>query len=49
LGRLHGEDMRQFSSILGWKALKESIELFGSSNPLTNLVVPLDGVDPDDA
>jgi leukotriene-A4 hydrolase len=48
-GRVHGEDARQFNAILGWKALKESIEHFGADNPLTKLVPDLKGVDPDDA
>ena len=49
LGRLYGEDARQFSAILGWKALRESIELFGADNPLTSLMPDLKGIDPDDA
>lgn len=49
LGRLHGEDIRQFKSILGWKALRESVELFGADNPLTKLQPALEGIDPDDA
>ena len=49
LGRLYGEDVRQFKSILGWKALRESIELFGASNPLTKLMPELQGIDPDHA
>lgn len=48
-GRIHGEPIRQFSSILGWKALEQSIEFFGPDNPLTKLVPQLEGIDPDDA
>ncbi|ORY97412.1 hypothetical protein BCR43DRAFT_530580 [Syncephalastrum racemosum] len=48
-GRLHGEAERQFSAIIGWKALKESVELFGENSPATVLKPDLSsGVDPDD-
>lgn len=47
--RLHGEAERQFSSIIGWKALKESVELFGENSPATVLKPDLSsGIDPDD-
>lgn len=49
IGRLHGEQARQFSAIIGWGKLKDSVELFGEENPLTKLVVDLEGCDPDDA
>jgi len=45
-----GEATRGFQAIGGWKSLKYSInDVQGKDNPLTNLVVDLDGVDPDDA
>ncbi|KAI8089608.1 peptidase family M1-domain-containing protein [Halteromyces radiatus] len=48
-GRLHGEAERQFSAIIGWKALKESVELFGTDSPATVLKPDLSsGIDPDD-
>jgi leukotriene-A4 hydrolase len=48
-GRLHGEAERQFSAILGWKALKESVGLFGNDSPATVLKPDLSsGIDPDD-
>ncbi|RUO96409.1 hypothetical protein BC936DRAFT_142091 [Jimgerdemannia flammicorona] len=47
-GRIHGEAERQFSSIIGWKALKESVELFGHDSPATRLNTDLTGIDPDD-
>ncbi|CAO3637411.1 unnamed protein product [Cunninghamella blakesleeana] len=48
-GRLHGEAERQFSAIIGWKALKESVELFGADSPATVLKPDLSGgIDPDD-
>ncbi|KAI8972126.1 peptidase family M1-domain-containing protein [Pilobolus umbonatus] len=47
--RLHGEAERQFSAIIGWKALKESVNLFGESHPATSLKQDLSsGIDPDD-
>jgi leukotriene-A4 hydrolase len=49
VGKLHGEDVRQFKSILGWKALEESVCLFGENSPLTCLIQNLENVDPDDA
>jgi leukotriene-A4 hydrolase len=45
----NGEASRSFSAIGGWKSLKYGIETQGETNPLTALVVNLDGVDPDDA
>jgi len=48
-GRLHGEPTRHLSAINGWKGLKEGIKTLGATNPLTNLVVQLKGIDPDDA
>ncbi|KAI8388206.1 uncharacterized protein BYT42DRAFT_491890 [Radiomyces spectabilis] len=48
-GRLHGEAERQFSAIIGWKALKESVEHFGQDSPATVLKPDLSGgIDPDD-
>jgi len=50
VGRLHGEEYRHFSAILRWTELEECInKVFGADNPLTQLVVDLKGVDPDDA
>ena len=48
-GRMYGEPMRHFSAMGGWRSLKYSIDIQGHDNPLTALVVDLDGVDPDDA
>lgn len=48
VSRLESESARHFHAIVGWKALSDSIETFGPSNPLTALVPKLDGVDPDD-
>ncbi|KAF2180580.1 leukotriene A-4 hydrolase [Zopfia rhizophila CBS 207.26] len=46
---IHGETHRHFSSIIGWKALEDSIERYGKEHPYTQLVVDLKGNDPDDA
>ena len=46
---LHGEPNRDFSSIIGWKALTESIKEFGQEHEFTKLVPELEGKDPDDA
>jgi len=49
-GRMHGEEFAEFSAILGWKALKDSVDQFGEDeNGFTTLVPKLDGKDPDDA
>lgn len=47
--RRHGEKYRHFSSIIGWKALTDSVNHFGSDHEFTKLVVDLKGKDPDDA
>jgi len=47
---VHGDDAwRDFSSIIGWKALTDSIEQFGQEHEFTKLVIDLKGKDPDDA
>ncbi|KAM7367457.1 hypothetical protein PAMP_015357 [Pampus punctatissimus] len=50
IGRcLESEQFRQFKAIGGWKDLQDSVNVFGASNPLTNLVPSLQDVDPDEA
>ncbi|XP_059089995.1 leukotriene A-4 hydrolase-like isoform X2 [Tigriopus californicus] len=49
LGRMSGEPMRHFDALGGWKELQYTIDVMGQDNPLTNLVVDLSTVDPDDA
>lgn len=49
VGLMEGEDMRQLMATDGWQYLKEAIEEFGASNPLTDLQPSLHGIDPDDA
>ncbi|SPN97360.1 related to leukotriene-A4 hydrolase long isoform [Cephalotrichum gorgonifer] len=47
---LHGEPERDFSAIIGWKALEDSINQYGADHEYTKLIPNLqDGVDPDDA
>ncbi|KAI9652214.1 MAG: hypothetical protein M1831_007123 [Alyxoria varia] len=46
---VHGEPARDFSAIIGWKALQDSIEAFGQDHEFTKLIVDLKGKDPDDA
>lgn len=46
---VHGEEHRHLSAIIGWKALEESIKLYGEDHEYTKLVVDLKGKDPDDA
>lgn len=48
-GILHGDARFHFSAIIGWKALKESVDLFGSDHEFTKLVMDLEGKDPDDS
>ncbi|KPI45124.1 Leukotriene A-4 hydrolase-like protein [Cyphellophora attinorum] len=47
---VHGSnDWRDFSAIIGWKALTDSIAQFGDTHEFTKLVQNLKGKDPDDA
>jgi leukotriene-A4 hydrolase len=47
---VHGGDQwRDFSAIVGWRALADSIEQFGEEHEFTKLVIDLKGKDPDDA
>lgn len=45
----HGEAHRDFSAIIGWKALTDSIAQLGEDHEFTKLIVDLKGKDPDDA
>jgi len=49
LGRMKGPAHSEFSAILGHKALKESVDLYGKDHPFTALRPCLRGEDPDDA
>ncbi|KAL8799833.1 MAG: hypothetical protein Q9182_005582 [Xanthomendoza sp. 2 TL-2023] len=46
---VHGEPHRDFSAIIGWKALADSVDEFGADHEFTKLVIDLKGKDPDDA
>lgn len=46
---VHGESHRDFSAIIGWKALQDSVAEFGDTHEFTKLIVDLKGKDPDDA
>ncbi|KAK5088533.1 Leucyl aminopeptidase yscIV [Lithohypha guttulata] len=47
---IHGGDKwRDFSAIIGWSALTDSIKNFGETHEFTKLIVDLKGKDPDDA
>ncbi|XP_069485449.1 leukotriene A-4 hydrolase [Ambystoma mexicanum] len=48
-GRLFSEQFRHFQALGGWKELQNSIATFGATNPVTNLIPDLKGVDPDSA
>lgn len=44
-----GDKFRDFSAIIGWKALTDSIKQFGEEHEFTKMVPDLEGKDPDDA
>jgi len=47
---IHGHDKyRDFSAIIGWKALVDSVDRYGHDHEFTKLIVNLKGQDPDDA
>ena len=46
---VHGESHRDFSAIIGWKSLQDSVKQFGETHEFTKMVVDLKGKDPDDA
>ena len=46
---IHGEPQRDFSAIIGWKALVDSVDQFGQDHDFTKLIPDLKGKDPDDA
>uniref|UniRef100_A0A8C3Y078 Leukotriene A-4 hydrolase n=1 Tax=Catharus ustulatus TaxID=91951 RepID=A0A8C3Y078_CATUS len=46
-GRLFGEQFRHFQALGGWRELQNTINTLGDKNPVTNLIINLDEVDPD--
>lgn len=47
--KIHGKKYAEFSAIIGWKALEESVKGFGETHEFTKLIQNLEGVDPDDS
>ncbi|CAH8535093.1 unnamed protein product [Schistosoma guineensis] len=47
--RIHGSHMRHLHLSLGYKELLEEIKKLGPSDPMTKLIVDLEGIDPDEA
>lgn len=47
--KLHGPAAEDFSALIGWRALEESVDNFGAEHEFTKLVQDLRGADPDDA
>ncbi|XP_050440374.1 leukotriene A-4 hydrolase isoform X2 [Adelges cooleyi] len=48
-GLLKNESSREFAALEGLEDLRQAVDVLGSENPLTKLVVDLTGIDPDDA
>ncbi|TDZ67196.1 Leucine aminopeptidase 2 [Colletotrichum trifolii] len=46
---VHGDAERDFSAIIGWKALEDAVALFGADSEFTKLIINHKGIDPDDA
>ncbi|EEC17057.1 protease, putative [Ixodes scapularis] len=49
IGRMFGDDTRQFQALGGVEDLLYAVETLGAESPLTSLVPPLRGVHPDEA
>ncbi|ORY81519.1 peptidase family M1-domain-containing protein [Protomyces lactucae-debilis] len=49
VGILHGRAAAEFSAIVGWKALEDSVAGYGEKHEFTKLIPDLTGVDPDDS
>lgn len=47
--KLYGKKYAEFSAIIGWKALEDSVRRYGDKHEFTKLIQTLEGVDPDDA
>ncbi|KAK8124565.1 Leucine aminopeptidase 2 [Apiospora kogelbergensis] len=46
---IHGGPQFDFSAIIGWKALEDTVKLFGEDHEFTKLIISHKGVDPEDA
>ena len=49
VGRMYGNEEYGLHSEIGWQDLVDSVDHYGCEHEFTQLHVPLDGVDPDDA
>lgn len=49
IGRIFGNDTRQFQALGGVEDLLYAVETLGAESPLTSLVPPLQGIHPDEA
>lgn len=47
--KLYGRKYAEFSAIIGWKALEDSVSRYGGKHEFTKLIQNLEGVDPDDS
>ncbi|KOS20126.1 Leukotriene A-4 hydrolase -like protein [Escovopsis weberi] len=45
---LHGPSLFDFSAIIGWKALEDSVDRYGKDHEYTKLIISHDNVDPED-
>ncbi|KAH7326097.1 peptidase family M1-domain-containing protein [Stachybotrys elegans] len=45
---IHGDAEFDFSALIGWKSLQDSVELFGKDHEYTKLIISHDNVDPED-
>ncbi|KAF7559566.1 hypothetical protein G7046_g4585 [Stylonectria norvegica] len=45
---IHGEPEFDFSAIIGWKSLEDSVDFFGKDHEYTKLIIKHDNVDPED-
>ncbi|KAK8089269.1 leukotriene A-4 hydrolase/aminopeptidase [Apiospora hydei] len=46
---IHGGPQFDFSAIIGWKALEDTVKLLGEDHEFTKLIISHKGVDPEDA
>ena len=49
MSRIHSPEYFDFDSIIGWKHLSDSVDVYGEQHPFTLLVPTIAGVDPDDS
>lgn len=49
MAAIRGPAYFDFSAVIGWKHLEDTVQQFGADHVFTQLCVPHDGIDPDDA